>query len=209
MAKATKKNRTVEDLEREAIGQNQEENTRSVTQPSPEDAAELSRLRQRVADLETEKLAQSDSEHGSYMKEMENLRKAKGKGLNEIQVKEISPKTVSLWHISGHNIGKRVGPINAELAEETFLRFSFFKIRLSLSRPSEEFIAKYKQTPEYKAFAAAEVKRRAGKSFSRKESEVEKLTNAIATMQGVKPDQLNQIAQSPSQVKGRGIAVAV
>ena len=162
---------------------------------------ELLALRAKVQQLEAEKEA-AVAQDGSYVKEMENLRKGQRQGLNEILVKEIAPKTVSLWHVSGHNVGKRVGPIDANNAEETFLRFAFFKIRLSMTKPTSEWIEKYKETKEYKDAAAAEVKRRAGKNNSKKESEVEKLTQAIGKMQGIPASEVNRI-KDKSEVKGR------
>jgi hypothetical protein len=59
-------------------------------------------------------------------------------------------------------------------------------IKLSLKKPSEEFIESYKQTAEYKASAKKEEARRERKNGSRKESEVEKLTKAVAKMAGGK-----------------------
>lgn len=165
---------------------------------------ELISLRAKVADMEAAREAEQKQhlEAGSYTAELENLRKNVGKGgLNEIKYKEIVPPMVSLYHVSGHNVGKRVGPLMAELAEETFLRFRFFKIKLSSTKPTEKWIEEYKKTDEYKKAEAAEIKRRAGKNKSRKESEVEKLTAAIAKMQGVDAKTLNSIIPQ-EEVKG-------
>lgn len=167
--------------------------------------AELEALRNRVAELEQQKkdaeLAAGET-LGSYVKEMDGLRKAKSKGLNEIKVKENFPEYVSLWHVSGHNVGKRVGPIDANNAEYTFLVFAFFKIRLSMTKPTEDWIERYKQTEEYKISANKEADRRARKAGTAKESEVEKLTRAIAKMQGIDPDKVNALLPQ-DQVKGR------
>lgn len=157
---------------------------------------ELLELRSKVAQLEQEKRdaeKAADLSEGSYVKEMEGLRKAKAQGLNEIKVKEIAPKTVSLWHVSGHNVGKRVGPIDANNAEETFLRFAFFKIRLSLTRPTEQWIANYKNTDEYKIAEKLEIDRRNRKKGTTKESEVEKLTKLMAKKWGMDIKDINGI----------------
>lgn len=160
--------------------------------------AELIALRNRVQELEqkNEQLLQGQ---GSYAEEMAKLKNVKGKGLNEIQYKEIAPPSVALWHVSGHNVGKRVGPIHPDNAEETFLRFSFFGIKLSLTKPTEAFLEAYKKTAEYKNSADKEAKRRAGKSKTNKKSEVERLTEAIARMQGVPKEELNSI-KDPNEV---------
>lgn len=177
-------------------------NQEVVEQTDPTE--ELLALRNRVAQLEQEKKEQAEAAgqaEGSYLKEMEGLRKAKAQGLNEIKIKEIAPKTVSLWHVSGHNVGKRVGPIDANNAEETFLRFSFFNIRLSMTKPTEEWIEKYKQTPEYKSAAETERKRRERKAGTTKTSEIDKLIKLQAKQLGVDPDTLVSL-KSPEDVKG-------
>ena len=173
-----------------------------VEQTDPNE--ELLALKNRVAQLEQEKRdaeALAGAQEGTYVKEMEGLRKAKAQGLNEIKVKEIFPKTVSLWHVSGHNVGKRVGPIDANNAEETFLRFAFFKIKLSMSRPTEEWLARYKKTDEYLEAEKAEIKRRNRKQGSTKESAIDKLIKLQAKQMGVKPEDLVDI-RDQHEVKG-------
>lgn len=179
------------------------EQEEQLGQPNPAD--ELLALRNRVAELEAEKkLAeeQATQADGTYVKELESLRKAKSQGLNEIKVKEIAPKTVSLWHVSGHNVGKRVGPIDANNAEETFLRFAFFKIRLSMTKPTEEWIAKYKQTEEYKISAKLEAERRARKAGTAKETAMDKLIKLQARQLGIDPKELSMEILPQDHVKG-------
>lgn len=163
---------------------------------------ELAELRAKVAQLESEK-EQSirDGVQGvNYLKELQELKKKKGKGLNEIQTKEIyDVKYISLWHVSGHNIGKRVGPIHPDLAEDTFILFANKGIKLSLHKPTEEYIESYKLTTEYKTAADKERKRRDQKANSLKDGEVQKVTKAIAKMIGKDPAGLNQIVQ-PEEV---------
>lgn len=157
-------------------------------------------LKARIAELEAEKRQREsvDVVDDNYIQEIERLRRKSKTGLNEIKYKEIAPEMVKLWHVSGHNVGKLVGPIILEQAEETFLRFRKSGIRLSSVKPSEEWIERYKQTEEYKNAAAIEAKRRAGKSKTNKESQVEKLTAAIAKSQGVDPSKLNSLADEGS-----------
>lgn len=168
---------------------------------------ELLELRAKVAALEAEKEDREKSDENSYIKEIEFLRRKSKTGLNEIKFKEIAPETISLWHVSGHNVGKRVGPVMFEQGEETYLRFRLVGIKLSVQKPSEEWIAKYKQTPEYKKAAEAEIKRRSGKDSSRKGSEVDKLTKAIATMTGIAADKVNVLAPSEADIKKRDISL--
>lgn len=161
-------------------------------------ADELIALRNRVAQLEQTNRDLEEGQ-GAYAQEMAKLKSQAGKGLNEITYKEIAPPSVSLYHVSGHNVGKRVGPIHPDNAEETFLRFAFFGIKLSLTKPSEAFLEAYKKTPEYIKASEKEVKRRAGKNKTNKESEVSRLTEAIARMQGVPASEINRI-KNPNEV---------
>lgn len=151
---------------------------------------ELLALRAKVAQLEAEK---EQGTNDAYFKEIQQLRKNQTASLNEIKVKDIAERHVSLWHVSGHNIGKRVGPVHHSSAEDTFIMFEKAGIKLSLKKPTEEFIENYKQTAEYKAAAKKEELRRSRKNNSRKESEVEKLTQAIGKMTGLNKDQIVSI----------------
>lgn len=174
-----------------------------VATAEDEASPELLELRARVEQLEKEKSDREEGDENAYIKEIEILRRKSKTGLNEIKYKEIVPEMICLWHVSGHNVGKRVGPVMLEQGEETYLRFRLVGIRLSATRPTEEWIAKYKLTPEYKKAADIEVKRRAGKDKSRKESEVDKLTNAISKLSGIDPKKLNVIAPSQGDIKHR------
>jgi hypothetical protein len=146
---------------------------------------ELNLLRARIAELEEEKSQRQDDTDGRYLREMQSLKKSQATGLNTIQQKDIQDyKAVCLWHVSGHNVGKRVGPLHPANAEDTFMMFAGKGIKLSMQKPTLEFIEAYKKTDEYKKAAEIEAKRRAAKDRSRKESEVEKLTQAIGKMTG-------------------------
>lgn len=151
---------------------------------------ELLKLQNRIAELEAEKESNSSSR---YLKEIQDLKKAQTQGLNNIQFKPIHEKLISLWHVSGHNIGKRVGPIHPGGAEDVFMQFATVGIKLSMTKPTEEEIALYKKSKEYKDAEAKEIKRRAAKNRSRGQSQIEKLTEAIANSQGIKPSEVNRI----------------
>lgn len=187
------------------IGKKGKGNAAVAEQEHSEDSAspELEELRAKVAALEAEKEERENGDESTYIKEIEILRRKSKTSLNEIKYKEIVPEFISLWHVSGHNIGKRVGPVMLEQGEETYLRFRLAGIKLSAIKPTEAFIAKYKLSAEYKKFEAAEIKRRAGKNKSRKESEVEKLANAISTLSGIPKDKLNSLAPSEGDIKHR------
>lgn len=151
---------------------------------------ELELLRNRVAQLEAEKENGSDR----YLKEIQDLKKSQTQGMNNVVIKPIQgDKHISLWHVSGHNIGKKVGPIHPSSAEDTFIAFSNAGIKLSMRKPTEEFIEEYKKSKEYKDSEVKEIKRRSAKERSKKESQIEKLTAAIAKSQGIDPSKLNSI----------------
>lgn len=153
---------------------------------------ELELLRNRVAQLEAEKA--NDQGTDRYLREIQDLKKSQTQGMNNVVIKPIQgDKHISLWHVSGHNIGKKVGPIHPGSAEDTFIAFSQAGIKLSMRKPTEEFIEEYKKSKEYKDAEAKEIKRRASKDRSRKESQIEKLTAAIAKSQGIDPSKLNSI----------------
>ena len=166
-----------------------------------DEQAELELLRAKVASLEQEKESSSDDK---YFREIQALKNAKSKGVGNVEMKIIQDhKRISLWHISGHNIGKRIGPIHPASAEDTFTMFANAGIKISLNQPDEAFIAKYKESAEYKAAEAKEIKRRAYKSRMRKDTEVEKLTQAIAKMANIPLSQVNTIKEQSEVKVGR------
>lgn len=154
------------------------------TEPSLTAEQELELLRSRVNELETEReLTRNSSDR--YLKEIQDLKKSVTAGNSNISIKAIGDKHISLWHVSGHNIGKRIGPIHPSAAEDTFIMFANAGIKISLNKPTEDFIENYKKTKEYKEFALKEETRREGKNRSKKASQIEKLTEAIAKQHGV------------------------
>lgn len=161
---------------------------------------ELLKVQNRIKELEDEKAVNSNSQ---YLKEIQDLQKAQTQGNSNISIKPIQgDKHISMWHVSGHNIGKRVGPIHPGGAQDIFLQFEKAGIRLSLTKPTPELIETYKKTKEYKDAEAKEIKRRAAKNRSNSESQIEKLTQAIAKSQGIRPEDVNRI-KDQSEVMAR------
>lgn len=161
-----------------------------------EQQEELEALRLKVESLERDREASDDSR---YFREIQSLKTARNNNVGAIQIKTIQDhKRISLWHVSGHNIGKRVGPIHPASAEDTYTMFAGAGIKLSLNKPTQEEIEVYKNTKEYKLAEAKEIKRRLAKNKSRKESEINKLTQAISQMAGVK---ISNAIKDESEVK--------
>ena len=154
---------------------------------------ELIALRARVAELELKDQNGSGANDSNLVKEMAAIRKIKGNGLNEIQVQDNFPKRIFLWHVSGHNVGKRIGPLEATNAEDTFMRFNDFGIRISLNKPSEAWIEEYKKTKEYIDSAEVERVRRASKNKSTKEGQVDRLLGVMEKQFGLGKESLASI----------------
>ena len=157
---------------------------------------ELQALRNRVAELESERSEKSQSTDvgRSFYRELEDIKK-KGKNTSgNINYKDIHDhRNISLYHTNGLRIGKALMPVHPANAEYAFKEFDKIGILLSLNKPSEESINAYKETDEYKKLRAAYDKERKFRQRSRKSSEVDKLTEAIAKMQNIPVDQVNRI----------------
>lgn len=168
---------------------------------------ELEALRQKLAESEAQKKAleedlakQKAGQPGNFEQEMINLRKQKQKdSLNEIKIKEIVPPLISLWHVSGHNVGKRVGPIPVDNAEGIFMNFAAKGIRLSMSKPTEAWIEEYKKSTEYAQAAKAEQKRREGKQRNSTKSKMDRFIEHIAKHQGIDVSDVTDI-KKPEEV---------
>ena len=163
--------------------------------------AELKLLRERLAaaEVEKERLIQ-ENKNNSAFNEIENIRKRGKSTSGHIQYKDTKDYVpVVMWQVNGIDVGRPRGPFHPTNAEDAFLRFSKIGIILSVRKPSVEDIEKYKATDEYKKLSVQEEKRRKLKDRSRKESEVEKLTKAIADMAGIDPKEVNRIKR-PEEV---------
>lgn len=163
---------------------------------------ELVALRAKVAQLEAEKAEaakNNSSVENIYVDEILKM-KEKGRSAGEIKYKDIHDhKNVPLFHVNGLRIGKMVGPIHPGNVEDVFMTFKKAGIILSIRKPSEEQIAVYKATPEFKKLEDAFLKKREAKNRSKKTSEVERLTKLISQLSGIPADKLNDIKQ-PDEV---------
>jgi len=155
-----------------------------------DEANELELLRSKLAELELKNAELAERNKKTTGGALEEIRKASRRNRNDsttITYKDICDYVpLKLYHVDGVNIGKCVGPIHPDAAEEAFMRFAHKGIMLSVKKPTEADILKYKATEEYKALEAKEKKRRNQRTRSRKESEVDKLTKAIETLSGQK-----------------------
>lgn len=171
-------------------------------------------LKNRIAMLEEEKsihqvgpsFGRTESAEHRYSKEVQGLKKLSHKSKPDtIYYKEVDDhKNIKLWHTNGLRIGKAVGPLHPDNA--VFALDEFFKngILLSVTRPTEEQVSEYKKSEEYAKFRTAFDSDRKKRLQSRKESEVEKLTKAIATSMGVKPSEVNKLVSPENLAMAKG-----
>lgn len=166
-----------------------------------DDSKELERLRERVAELEREKSSKPTSVvENHYLNELKEIRQKGRSNAGGIQYKDVHDHiNIPLYHLNGLRIGKVVGPIHPENAEQVFTRFAAIGIRLSIRQPTLEEIERYKETEEYKKLERDFQKVRQDREKSKRGSEVEKLTKAISKMVGIPEESVNQI-RSPEEV---------
>lgn len=161
--------------------------------------AKVELLEQEKLDREKEILAQGNGS-GSYIKELQEIRKKNNKGAGHIRYKDVHDHVnIPLYHTNGIQIGKVVGPIHPGNAEDVYLRFEAIGIRLSIYKPTKEQVERYKASDEFKKLWEAFDRKRKTKARSKKESEVERLTKEIAKMTGVSADKVNRI-KAPDEV---------
>jgi hypothetical protein len=159
---------------------------------------ELELLRNRVKELEERDAKnKSESDPGrNFYKEIEEIKKKGKTASDHITYKDILDYTpITLYHTNGLRIGKQVGPLHPSNAEYAFKEFDRIGIRLSLRKPKEEEIERFKETPEYKKLRSEHDKKLEKFKKSTKASEIDKLTEAIAKMQGIKPQELNKVKE--------------
>lgn len=168
---------------------------------------ELKLLQERVAELEIKNAALAEKNRKATGGPLEDIRKASFKNRRDassITYKDIHDHTnIGLYHTNGHNIGKLVGPVHPASAEEVFSRFHKVGIILSINKPTEQEIAEYKSCSEFKSADEAEKRRRASKTRSKKQTEIEKLTKEIATLAGLRKDQVVDIRKPEEVGAGR------
>ena len=150
---------------------------------------ELQSLRSRLAEIETRnKMLEEQAKipRIDHLGEMRQMREQGKNDANVIKYKDIHDhRNIRLWHTNGREVGRSVGPIHPANAEETFQRFATKGVILSISRPSQESIDRYKSTEEYKSLMRIEEARRESKKTMSRENSVDKLTAAIAKLAGV------------------------
>lgn len=162
---------------------------------SKSEQSELKLLQERLASLEAEtQRLRDENKSNAGFNEINTIRN-KGKSTSgHIQYKDTKDYVpVVMYQTNGADIGRMRGPFHPTNAEDAFMRFSKIGIILSVRKPTAEEIERYKQTDEYKRSSDEENKRRKLKDKSKKDSEVEKLTKAIASMANIPLDQVNQI----------------
>lgn len=161
---------------------------------------ELQALRNRIAELEKKDAERGQTKGFSAFNEIEKIR-SKGKSTSEhLQYKDVKNYSpVYMYDTNGIDIGRVRGPWHPTNAERAFQDFFKIGIILSINRPSEDQIAEYMKTKEYKDLKAKHDKKSALKNKSRKESEVEKLTKAVSELSGIAIDKVNKI-KSPEEV---------
>lgn len=166
-------------------------------------------LKNRIAELEAQKetqrvppsFGQAESPEHRYSKEVQGLKKISNKNKPDaIFYKEVDDhKNIRLWHTNGLRVGKMVGPLHPDNALYTLDEFFKMGILLSVTRPTDEQVAIYKTTDEYKKLRTSFDNDRQKRLKSKKESEIEKLTKTIAESMGVKPSEVNKML-SPDEV---------
>ena len=151
---------------------------------------ELELLRKNIAALEAEnkRLSEQNSSEevsSKYIKEMEAIRSRGNASQSNISYKDIQGyKAVYLYHISGYNIGKRLGPLHPSNAEYAFNEFARIGTKLSINKPTDEEIAKYKLTNEYLALEKEFLHKQKANMRSVKADSIEKLTEQISKLAG-------------------------
>lgn len=138
-----------------------------------------------------------DADLTKYMGEMKKIRQKGRVDSGKIQVKEITDhKNISLWTKEG----KRIGPLHPHNAERTFQLFWELGTVLSVDQPTEEQIAAYKETDEYKKKSEAYAKIRKRKDRSRKAGQIQKYIEEIAKLTGQTAQAINHVLK-PGEVK--------
>lgn len=167
---------------------------------------ELQALRNRVKELEL-KDSQNKSELDPgrhFYKELEAIKKKGNQGADHITYKDILDYTpITLYHTNGLRIGKEMRNLHPSNAEYTFKAFDRIGIRLSMRKPTMEEIERYKETDEYKKLRETHDKELSRRKKSTKASEVDKLTEAIAKMAGMKASELNKIEATEEVAKSK------
>lgn len=157
---------------------------------------ELQALRDKVQQLETANkfLRESDLKTIGDIDQIREKADKFASKTGHITYKEIRGYIpISLYHLNGVHIGKRVGPIHPANAVETAVRFKNIGVTLGVNPPSAKRVAEYMETEEYKVAKARFDKERDSANRSRKESEIEKLTKQISKLADIPRSQVVSI----------------
>ena len=106
-------------------------------------------------------------------------------------------KKVALYHTNGFHIGKKIGPLHPGLLEFTFAGFKAKGIILSTIKPTEEEIAEYKQTEEYKKAAARIKELKPSRGMVQTSTDVKKLAEAMSKLAGIPAEEVIQLKKEP------------
>lgn len=150
---------------------------------------ELSLLREENERLKAQEEARVNDRNNVYFNELRNIQKVGEKTKGEITYKDIHHPTVTLWRKDG----KRIGPLHPANAETTFQRFYDVGVLLSMKKPTDEDIAKYKLTPEWKKIESALVAKRKLREKSKKPDQIQKLAEVLQNQFGVGKADINNI----------------
>lgn len=158
-------------------------------------------LESRIAQLEAENIALRQKEvpqqvQDGLLKELDELNRRSINTSGRLTVKEIDDhKNIALYHTNGHQVGKKMGPMHPSNARVEMERSARRGLRLSVIKPTEEFIAAYKKTPEWIKLEEAFQKDRAKKLKSKTPAGIDRIVTAIEKMSG--QTVVNRIAEKP------------
>jgi hypothetical protein len=156
-------------------------------------------LRQKLAEQESLRAEATSQYSSTIQSEIAKIRQSQTKqqGAAGIVVKEHHDhKNITLWTREGNS----VGPMHPANAERFLNDMAAIGVYVSVTRPTAEQTEAYKQTAEYKAKEAAESKRRALKTRSRKSGNMDKLISLMEKQYGVPASQVNNILK-PEEVR--------
>jgi len=149
-------------------------------------------LRAKLAEQENSRIISEARSGGSLHDEIGKIRKTQSKqhGAAGIVVKQhFDHKNITLWDRAGNSFG----PMHPDNAERFLGDMAAAGVVLSVTIPTAEQVAAYKETPEYKKIEATEKKRREIKSRSRRSGNFEKLIAIMEKQFGVPASQLNAV----------------
>lgn len=153
-----------------------------MTAKNKDNLSELDLLRKENELLRKQKdsrLNQFDAS-SRFAKEMSDLQRTSSIQTHSLPAKTIDDhRNVSIYHTNGRQVGKEIKglhPANAIAVANMWLEKG---VILSTKKPSEEYIAEYKDTDEYKKLNEAFMKDRERKSRKKSSGDIEKLASLL------------------------------